>query len=902
MPPESYPRTIKDLIFHANQNPDHPALESPGYQPLTYRDLRKQVLLVIKTLNAMGFGRNDRIAIIMPAGPETAVLGIAVMAGFTHTPLNPQYTEPEFQVILSRMKVKAIIVQKDHETAARTAALSRTIPLIEITPSPDRAGIFTIGTGMADEGNDVLFAQPEDTAIVLLTSGTTSLPKIVSLTQKQVCKSVGILCSQLRHTERDKSLHIVPHFHLLGILGTLLAPLRGGGTVICTRDFIPPDFLSLLKNERPTFYCAGPAHHQAILRELKKVPPGELKNNSLRYIRSVSAPLPAPVRQELGMLLGVPIIENYAMTESPNITINMAGKEGSVGIPIIESLVILDEDGATLGSFENGEVAIQGEVVFSGYEDAPEENASAFINGWFMTGDMGYLDDEGYLYLTGRKKELINKGGEKISPPEIDQVLMTHPAVKEAMAFRVSDPVLGEDISAMVVVEDQHADEEELRRFLLERLIPFKVPRRIFRVDEIPKGPTGKLLRYVGTERYSIVPGEDARTPGLTNDTVSPELSLYQEKLLEIWKDILDVTSLSTTDDFFRCGGNSLAAIELLIKIQRAFHLTIPPDAIYLFPTIRQQALMVAQKTKTSEQYHPLIVPIRGGGTLPPLFCFHPLGGWIVKYQDISPFFDQNRPVFGIRAKGLEPAETPPLTIQEAVREYADAIKTVQKEGPYHLLGYSAGALYAFELACQFQSRGETVIFLGIVDQSVPAPQIRLFRKVTYLLPKGQGSDTLMAAGHYLYRFFNNSLKTNPESILYSLFVKGMGVFSQGLLYVTGTPPLSASTPNVEFDFHGEKDEISTYPEEQQPLVRIQMRALQNYQPRTFFGDLTFFSTGPDAEFYPGDLTRGWNSCITGKTIIIPVPGNHETLFKEPFGHVLAKKIEESLKRVDAHV
>jgi acyl-CoA synthetase (AMP-forming)/AMP-acid ligase II/thioesterase domain-containing protein/acyl carrier protein len=900
MLPESEPRTIEDLIFHAHQNPDHFALESPGNLPLTYRDLRKQVLQVIKTLNARGFGRNDRIAIIMPAGPETAVLGIAVMAGFTHAPLNPQYTEPEFRGILSRLKVKAVIVQKDHETAARAAASSQNIPLIEVTPSPDRAGIFTFGTGMADEGNESVFAQPDDTALVLLTSGTTSLPKIVPLTQKQIVKSVGILCSQLHHAERDKSLHIVPHFHLLGILGTLLAPLSGGGTVICTRNFIPSDFLSLVKNEHPTFYCAGPSHHQAILHELKKVPPHELNNHSLRYIRSVSAPLPTPVRKELGTLLGVPIIENYAMTESPNITINMAEKEDSVGIPIIESLVILDADGTRLGSFQNGEVTIQGEVVFSGYEDAPEENASAFINGWFRTGDVGYLDDEGYLYLTGRKKELINKGGEKISPAEIDQILMTHPGVQQAMAFRIDDPLLGEDIAAMVVVQDQHLDEENLRSYLLDRLIPLKVPKRIYVVDEIPKGPTGKLLRSVGTERYTTTTGEDKGTTDLTKSTGSPAPSLVQETLLRIWKDILDMTTLSVDDDFFRCGGNSLTAIELLIKIQRAFHLTLPPDTIYLFPTIRQQEMMIAQKTKTSVQYHPLIVPIRGDGTLPPLFCFHPLGGWIVKYQDISPFLDQNRPVFGIRAKGLEPGETPPLTIREAAREYADAIKTVQKEGSYHLVGYSAGALYAFELACQLQSLGDTVIFLGIIDQSVPSPQIRLFRKVTYLLPKGENSTTIMAAGHSLYRFFNNNLKKNPDSILYSLFVKGMGVVSQGLLYVTGSPPLTASTPNVEFDFHGEKDEISTYPEEQQSLVRIQMRALQNYQPRTFSGDLTFFSTGPDAEFYPGDLTRGWDSCITGKTIIIPVPGNHETLFKEPFGRVLAKKIEEALTLVDA--
>ena len=249
-------------------------------------------------------------------------------------------------------------------------ALSRNIPVIEITPSKDKAGIFEIDDGKTDKGKDARFAYPEDTAIILQTSGTTSIPKIVPLTQKQICKSVTGIFSLFNPVDQDKSLHIVPHFHLLGIIGTFLAASASRGTVICTRDFIPPDFLFLLKQYRPTYYFAPPAYHQGILKELKKVPPAELKNNSLRYIRSTSAPLPAQVRQELETLLGVPLYESYAMTEAPLITLNMSRKEGSVGIPIKVSLAILDENGYRLGTFENGEVAIQGEGVFSGYEDA----------------------------------------------------------------------------------------------------------------------------------------------------------------------------------------------------------------------------------------------------------------------------------------------------------------------------------------------------------------------------------------------------------------------------------------------------------------------------------------------------------------------------------------------------
>jgi len=889
------PHTIKELIFNGNQDPDHPAIESPGQQPLLYRDLRKQVLLVIKTLNSLGFGRNDRIAVIMPGGPETAVLGIGIMAGFTHTPLNPQYKDHEFQGMFSRLRVKAIIVQKNQETAARAVALSCNIPVIEITPSPDKAGIFEIVGGMPEREEDALFAQPEDTVIVMQTSGTTSVPKIVPLSQKQFCKAAYHYFSRLNLSDKDISLHIVAHFHILGITHTLLAPLLGGGTVVCTRDYISPDFLPLLKKYRPTFYCAAPAHHKGILNELKKLSGGELKHHSLKYIRSTSSPLPEHARRELENLFGVPVIESYAMTESPVITINMPHKEGSAGIPLVGSLVTMDENGTILGTYENGEVAIRGEVVFSGYEDA-EENVSAFTNGYFRTGDIGYLDNEGYLFLTGRKKELINKGGEKFSPQEIDAVLVSYPKVREVMAFRIDDPVLGEDVAAMVVRTDETVSEHDLRRYLLDRLIQFKVPRRIYFVAEIPKGPTGKLLRYVGTERYNTGKFEDVQTHEVTGNSISPQVSQIEEKIMQIWTDILNIESLSPEDDFFHRGGNSLTAIELLIKVQRAFHVTFPPDMIYLYPTIRQQAILIAQKDEKISRYHPLIVPIRGNGTLPPLFCFHPLGGWIKEYQYISLFFDQDRPVFGIRARGLEPAEKAVLTIEEAVREYIDAIKTVQKEGPYHLLGFSGGAIYAFDLACQLQNRGESVTFLGIIDMSLPAPLKRL-----YDMTRGQCPNKLITAGYNFYSILNNRLQKNPDSLLYSLFVKGVRRVSQGLLLLKGSPALPASGSDVEFITDVQRGWIATLPEQHKMLVITQIRAISIYKPRIFSGDITLFSTGPDSEFYPGDPARGWNSCVSGKTILIGIPGDHNTLYREPLGQVTGKKIEESLKRADAH-
>jgi acyl-CoA synthetase (AMP-forming)/AMP-acid ligase II len=307
----------------------------------------------------------------------------------------------------------------------------------------------------------------------------------------------------LQFSRADRCLNIIPYYHGMGLHTALLSILFAGGTVICIKDFIPSDFFFLVKTLRPTCYVAGPAHHQAILREIKKIPPEEWKKNSLRLIVSSSASLPAGVSRGLETLLGVGLTEQYALSETGVISINIPPRQGSVGFPVIEHVAILDEDGNFPGEGNTGEIVVKGDTVFSGYEDAPEENAAAFTDGWFRTGDMGYLDRDVYLFLSGRKKELINKGGEKISPEEIDTVLKSHPRVRDAMTFGIADPVLGEDVAAMVVPADDHLTETDLRRFLLDRLVQFKIPRKIRFVDRIPRTPTGKPQRHTGSKRYS---------------------------------------------------------------------------------------------------------------------------------------------------------------------------------------------------------------------------------------------------------------------------------------------------------------------------------------------------------------------------------------------------------------
>ncbi|MFA5267310.1 MAG: non-ribosomal peptide synthetase [Methanoregula sp.] len=878
---------VRDLIIFGSQNPDSPAIESPGYQPLTFRDLRRQVAYAVRSLNALGFRPNDRIAVVMPNGPHTAVAILAVMAGFTVIPLNSQNKEPEYDSVFSHLGIKAVLVQKGKYTAAIAVAEAQKIRVIEVSCSGEIAGLFTIIPEVDTGGTEAIYATPKDIAAIKLTSGTSAKPKAVPTSQQRFFAGMHMLNASSGISNTDKNLHFLSLDTGFGYEPPLGGTLLTGGTLVCLQDFVPSDFLDLLSTYRPTHYWGGPAHHQAILQELKKVPRDQLANHSLRLIISGSAAIRPAIIQEMEALLGVRVIDIYVMSEA-YISINNPGKQGSVGIPFISELEIWDDEGHALPRGHAGEIVVRGELVFDGYLNAPEENAAAFSNGWFMTGDLGHLDDEGYLFLIGRKKEMINKGGRKIAPAEIDAVLLSHPVVSDAMAFRIPDPTLGEDIATMVVRNDTQVSEEDLRQYCLDRLVQFKVPRRVFFVDEIPKNALGKPLRDEGTKTFGNTAVSENGKNGPAGDEVRIMPSTTEEKLLQIWKGILDLPDITLNDDFFQCGGNSLTAIELLIKIHREFHINLPPDTIYRYPTIQEQATLIRQKTDAKKEYHSLIFPLREGGSLPPLFCIHPLGGWMDHYLKILPAVDNSRPVFGIRGRGLEPGEKLPTTVEETARQQVDAVRTVQKEGPYHLLGFSNGGTIAFELGCQLQELNETVAFLGMIDVTAPATEVRYIKTMAATLFPGRILGTIPA-------FFERHLKAHPDSRLYAAVLKSIRTVFHKVLFRSGAKSLPESVSEAHASAHFKKDSLEKYPEGSRQNMRVQLNASRMYLPHTFKGDLVLFSTGPDPILFPGDITRGWSSIITGKCEVITVPGDHSNLFNEPYLSVLTEKIREAL-------
>lgn len=493
--------TLKSLL--ATGADTAPALSAPGRPPLSFGGLRSLIDATIARLNGLGIGRNDRVAIVLANGPEMAACYMACARGVTSAPLNPAYRADEFEFYLSDLKAKALIVEQGSSSPTIEVAQKLGVRVLDLIAG-EAAGSFTLqprdgveGGPPAAHGGD---AEPDDVSMVLHTSGTTSRPKIVPLSQRNLAASAQNIRATLQFTATDCGLNIMPLFHIHGLIAGVLAPLSAGSQVFCTPGFNALKFFAWMDEAKPTWYTAVPTMHQAILTRAGKNA-DVIARHPLRFLRSSSSSMPPQVITELEAVFKAPLIEAYGMTEA---THQMASnplppgvrKPGAVGLPGGPEVEIMDEEGRILPANTVGEIVIRGPNVTAGYESNPKANAEAYTNGWFRTGDQGIKDSDGYISLTGRLKEIINRGGEKISPREVDEIMMDHPAVAQVVTFAMPHPKLGEEVAACVVLREGAAlSERELQDFIGQRAADFKVPKKILFMDEIPKGATGKLQR-----------------------------------------------------------------------------------------------------------------------------------------------------------------------------------------------------------------------------------------------------------------------------------------------------------------------------------------------------------------------------------------------------------------------
>jgi acyl-CoA synthetase (AMP-forming)/AMP-acid ligase II/acyl carrier protein len=587
--------TLSELLaYQANALPAMPAIEAPSRHALTYQGLWEQVSSVATFLKRAGVTPADRISLLLPNGPEMAVAFLAAASAGCAAPLNPAYRTKELEFYLSDLRPSVLLIDSRLDSPARDLAPSIGAIVIDLVSQPDApAGVFAL-QGDADNESEI---QPRDVhsvdensvALVLHTSGTTSRPKQVPLTQANVILSAWNIVRTLDLGSSDCGLNIMPLFHIHGLIAGLVAPLAAGGRVVCTDGLDPENFFGWIERYRPTWYSAVPTMHQVILDEAGSQD-DKVADARLRFIRSSSAALAPGIMQELETMFNCPVIEAYGMTEATHqMTSNplppQERKAGSVGLPAGSEIAIMDEAGSLSEQGATGEIVICGGTVTVGYQNNLEANESSFHNGWFRTGDQGHIDPDGYLFITGRLKEIINRGGENIQPREIDEALMALAGVQHAVAFAVPHLTLGEDLAAAVVISpDSGLTESALRAFAFEQLADYKVPSQVLIVDSIPKGDTGKLQRIGLAELLS---------EQLDRHYVAPRNDLEQT-ITDLFSEVLGLDGIGVHDNFFSLGGDSIRGTQLIGRLQAGMHVELPVVLLFQKPTIAELSEHIA--------------------------------------------------------------------------------------------------------------------------------------------------------------------------------------------------------------------------------------------------------------------------------------------------------------------
>jgi thioesterase domain-containing protein/acyl carrier protein len=549
---------------------------------------------------------------------------------------------------------------------------------------------------------------PDDAAFILRTSGSTARPKLVPITHRNLLALAEHLENWFALSPSDRVLCVMPLYHALGSKIALFTPLILGSSLACPSRSSEANFLTWLAELEVTWYSAGPTLHRSLLEQALMQGHAGFRH-SLRFIHSGTAELPDAVCDGLEKFFKVPVLSCYGLSETGVIAANSTDperrKRGTVGKPWPGDLAIRAEDGRILAPGELGEIVVRGPGVTPGYINDPEANRAAFMDGWFRTGDLGIIDWDGFLTIVGRTKELINRGGDKIAPVEIDQALMRHPAVAEAAAFPVPHPRLGEDVAAAVVLRTgETVTSLDLRQYLQTMLAPIKIPRRIHIVPALPKGDTGKVRRQELSRIY---------VTALIEQSTQDFDSTLAIEIAEIWQRLLGRKRIGYDDDFFEMGGDSMLATQMLVELERLTGRVLPDTILFDTATIRQLAASVVEKDIATDRG--LLVQIQSGNGRPPfIFVDGDFWGGGFYARKIARLLGPEYPFFSLRSHGLYADNVP--TIEQMATDYMALVVAAQPHGPYRLGGHCNGALIAWELAHQLSAAGKRVEVVAMIE------------------------------------------------------------------------------------------------------------------------------------------------------------------------------------------
>ncbi len=865
--------TIGDVVRrHAAASPDAPALVAEGRLPLSYAALVALMDQFQQGLNGMGLGRQDRIAIVHPSNSAMASIVMGVWSCATAAPMNPDFTVGEFTIHMRDLGVKAVIVAADAGTPARSAAAYLGLPVIEVESLEDQAaGMVDIRPGPPGIAAQPGRAQPLDLALVLTTSGTTSRSKIVPVRHRQLSATSDYSARLFELTAEDRCLNLMPLFHAHGLYSSLAGTFISGSSLINLPDFSSDSFFRMLVTLRPTWYSGSYTFHHTICAQAPNFKT-EIEQSNLRFSRTASGHLDSEIVDELEAVLGVPVLQTYSMTETGRISGSpqppKIRKRGTVGLCAGGEIAFIDPTGSFLPVGERGEIVARGPHVFEGYENDPEANAAAFIDGWFRTGDEGFLDDDGYLTLTGRIKEFINRGGEKFAPAEIEEALMRHPDVVTAVAFPVPHVTLGQDVAAAVIPAQGAAlTDEVMTAYLRGRISNFKMPRRYVFVDDIPKGPTGKFERLKLAAAFGLVregPGPETAA-GAAERWATP----LEVKLQQLWAETLGLGTVGLDDDFFMLGGDSLQAVDLFLRIEQELDRKLPRSVLFEAATVAKMAHHIDGMIPPQ-----CVVPIQEGWGRPPFFCIHDGNGQVLNYRELARHLGEEQPFYGIQSLGLDGEDVPFVRINEMAAHYVREIRKVQPVGPFYLSGYSFGGRVAYVMAQQLLAEGEEVAFLGLIDSYCHTGQRRI------------GPDQWMA--RHMERL--RALRASQVPAYLGMRVRNsveMAIMAARLRL------FSAAWARYE----GRGREIPRFlrrPVEANDMIR------RDYKAQPYDGAATLFKAELYAWNHP-NAHDGWIDLVKGGLEIRPIPGRHFEIVKPPHVEVLARELSDCLERAQAN-
>jgi oxalate---CoA ligase len=818
------------LEQRALSDPYVPAVLAPSRRPLSYGNWYAIALEARAVLRAAGIDGRHRLGIALPTGPLAATSLIALSGPAPLVPIDPTSHVDEIERELKTLGVTAVVVPSEGGDAARAAAQRLGLLRLEARAIGDTAGAFSLRADR-NVARAAVHVEPNDVAVIGCTSGTTGEPKQVAVGARQLLAGAEACARAFALGPNDRCIFAQPLFHSAAMV-TLMAVLIARSSIVCLEQLDADAILAALRDDA-TWLSAPPALYRQLLERVASNS-NVLRDARLRFLRSGSTPLAHDVCRRLEDAFAAPVLQCYGMTEATFIACTpfppLARKIDSVGLPRGCEIAIVDETGKCVEPEMTGDVLVRG--------------PNAIVDGWMPTGDVGRLDADGYLYLLGRRKELINRGGQKITPREVEDVLAGDPAVREVAVFAIPHPTLGEEVAAAVVVRDGvDRTADDLRAFAAERLTLAKVPKRILILPQLPRTATGKIQRY----RLQTLLAECRPTQAPCEGRAVTTLEAI---LVELFESVLPDQDVRTTDDFFLCGGDSLRATQLIAAVLDRCGLEMTVGMLFRAPTPDALARVLHAALPASST--PLRCVQLGTKTVPLFFLDGDLERGGVYMRRLARMLDPERTVYSLPPHGTNGIAWHD-TIETMASHYADVLQATFPDGPYLLGGYCNGGIVAFEIARALRTRGATVGPLVLVAATASnAPFAWLRRTVAAVASIFALSDQQEHAWYLRLRTHAIALAAHEHNL-----PEQLGRVTRRLC---GAPPLDEPPGEAE-----------------SPAYVRMGEALGRYFPGGYDGEVHHVWGEADPPRLPADPSMGWHH-LAPQLTLHRVPGDHVTI------------------------